>query len=168
MKVTIKGLGCCLKRPDKQLITSWTIIYMNKKNICIFGLFHKLTVYQFSCKQELQTQVETRPAQSCRWWRTHIFKCKSITLHLLNLSHMMVNSEIRGTSLSCPLWSWVLLRCLKIRLTKEWSFPWAIFRIISWCVREKAHLQSNRFQTEDQWVIMASCMHCNAWLTTWS
>lgn len=92
-----------------------------------------------------------------------LFHIGKVALHLLNLSHMMVNSEIQGTSLSCPLCSWLLLRHLwKRRLAKDWSFPWAILRQISWCLKEKACMQSNRFQTRDQQVILASGMQPSA------
>lgn len=105
-------------------------------------------------------QAETHPAQSCRGWLT-FFKFKEAkTPHLLNLSHMMVNSEIRGTSLSCFFGSWLFLRYLKKRLAKDWSFPWAILRrkfLMCWVYRLARKV--NRFQTEDQWVTLASCMH---------
>lgn len=85
-------------------------------------------------------QAKTCPAENSYG---HILGVKA-TLHLLNLSHMMVNSEIEGTSLS-PFGSWLLLRHLfKKRMAKECcSFPWAI-------LSEKAHRQNNRFQTEGE------------------
>lgn len=69
-------------------------------------------------------------------------KSKVNTLYLLSLSHVMVNSEIYGTSLACTLCSCPLFRYLWIkRLAKDWSFPWAILRQMSQCLRKNVHRQ---------------------------
>lgn len=71
--------------------------------------------------------------------------------YLLRLSHMMVNSETEGTSLSCTLCSCPLFRYLWIkRLAKDWSFPWAIFKT-NVSVFEKECPQATVFQPRHQW-----------------
>lgn len=79
---------------------------------------------------------------------------------------MTVNSEIRGTSLSCPLFSCPLLRYLLIkRLAKEWSFPCAILRQISRCASKTSSQAKKPFAGLTP-VILTSCMQSSAlqWL----
>lgn len=120
------------------------------------ALFYRLDLHQFCCKQRVNKSDDTSRSEG----RQHTLSLKSKMLHLLNLSHMMVNSEMRGTSLSCPFWSWLFLRYLwKIRLAKE---PWAI--LTQWDA--EAQRQKQPFQTKDQWDILTSCMQpkCTAML----
>lgn len=106
--------------------------------------------------KQKQWHIPLRAAEG----RQRTLSLKSKLSHLLSLSHMTVNSEMRGTSLSCPFWSWLFLRYLwKIRLAKE---PWAI--LTQWDVQ--AQRQKQPFQTKDQWDILTSCMQpkCTAML----
>lgn len=61
--------------------------------------------------KELQMQAEAHPAYGCTGRSTY-FQIIGKTLHLLNLSHTTVNSDIRGSSLSWPLCSWLFLQYL--------------------------------------------------------
>lgn len=66
------------------------------------GLFSKLQVNYFSCKQELQTQGKTGPAQSFKWWRTQ-FKCKIDTALTQLIPHDGELRDVRHVTLLSPL-----------------------------------------------------------------
>lgn len=121
----------------------------------------KLRLNQFRT-QNVQTQAETRPNSRAADGIRQRERKRNRT-HLLNLSHMMANSDIWGTSLSWTFCSWLLLRHLwNRRLAKDWSFPWAIFRQISCCVREMAHRQSKfsdwRPMSDTHFLYAAECI----------
>lgn len=147
-----------------QLINIWQKNkYLKRKSLnkSIKRLAGALSVFLQTNKQKkrkykCKLRVILLTAEEGGWHFSFVcYKRKGETLHLLNLSHMMVNSEIRGSSLSCPLCSWLFLQYLwKMRLAKE---PWAILCWISRCVAAQAHRE-----TEVQLAILTSCIQPSA------